>query len=327
MSEHGSTPTSGITLRDALVPVWVARKPVLVISFAAALLTLVVNLLLPNSYRAEATLLPETDRTRAGLTSQFAGLASLAGVNITGGDISRLYPVILTSDTVLRAVIESRYRSLAYSDSVNLIKYYQLDSEPVDRQMDDAVRKLKGALSAAFDTRTSVVTVSLEIGEPQLAADVLNRMLAELDAFLKEKKTGSASEQRKWIESRLTQVKAELRVAEDALRDFRERNRRITDSPQLMLVQERLARDVQVKSTIDVELMKQAELEKIEELKQVSTINVLDEGRAPVKKSGPKRATNTAVAFLLGIAATSGYFAVRQLYGSQLIGFLKSFRP
>jgi len=39
-----------------------------------------------------------------------AGLASLAGVNVSGGDISRLYPVILTSESVLTEVLQRRLR-------------------------------------------------------------------------------------------------------------------------------------------------------------------------------------------------------------------------
>ena len=53
-----------------------------------------------------------------------------------------------------------------------------------------------------------------------------------------------------------------------------------------------------VKSTIAIELKKQYELAKIEEIKNISIVNVLDPARPPVKKERPKRATNAALAFL-----------------------------
>ena len=65
----------------------------------------------------------------------------------------------------------------------------------------------------------------------------------------------NASEQRKWIEARLTEVKEDLEKSENRLKEFREKNRRIVDSPQfspkrcisgLLLEQERLIRDVQI---------------------------------------------------------------------------------
>jgi uncharacterized protein involved in exopolysaccharide biosynthesis len=93
-----------------------------------------------------------------------------------------------------------------------------------------------------------------------------------------------------------------------------------------MLKQERLLRDVEIKNTIDMELVKQAEIAKIEEIKQISTINILDEGRAPVKKERPRRATNAAIAFLLTLVGASSFYAVRSLYGDRIREHVKSFR-
>jgi uncharacterized protein involved in exopolysaccharide biosynthesis len=98
----------------------------------------------------------------------------------------------------------------------------------------------------------------------------------------------------------------------------------VTDSPQLLLEQERLAREVQVKGTIDLELRKQAEIAKIDEIKQVTTINVLDEGREPVKKDRPKRATNAAIAFLVTLFGSSGFFSARSLYGARIREYMRS---
>lgn len=326
MANPESTPHQEISFRDIFTPIWVERKRVLVISVVVALVVLGVNFVLPKSFKAVATLLPEADKGKLGLTNQFAGLASLAGVNLASGDISRLYPMILTSESVLTGVIQRKYATERFKDSVTLIQYFEIDDEPPAKSLDEALNTLKGLMAVSFDIKTSVVSVSLEMREPQLAADVLNSALHELDAFLKEKKSNTATEQRKWIESRLVQVNSELRRAEEVFKNFREKNRRVTDSPELMLEQERLSRDVQVKSTIDVELLKQAELAKIEEIKQISTISVLDEGRAPLKKSGPKRATNTAIAFVLALACTSGYYSIRSLYGKKISTYIRSYK-
>jgi uncharacterized protein involved in exopolysaccharide biosynthesis len=143
-------------------------------------------------------------------------------------------------------------------------------------------------------------------------------VVAETDKFLREKKTTNASEQRKWIEQRLTQVEVELRSAEESLKNFRERNRRVGDSPQLLLEQERFMRDVQVKSTMFIELKKQAELAKIEEIKNITLVNVLDEARAPVKKTRPKRALVTVLVFLSALIGVAGYFSIWPIYGPTL---------
>jgi uncharacterized protein involved in exopolysaccharide biosynthesis len=299
---------------------------VLVISLIVGLVTLGVNFLLPQYFKATAIILPDTDKGKMGLSAQLSGLASLAGVSVGGGDVSKLYPVILTSDTVLLAVIDRKYATQRYKDSVDLVQYFDPGESTPEKNMDKALKSLRDLLTVGIDNKTSVVSISLEMREPQLAADVLNAIIGELDRLLREKKSGSASEQRKWIEDRLVQVDRELREAEESLKDFRERNRRVTDSPELLLTQDRLMREVTVKGTIDVELRKQAEIAKIEEIKQVTTINVLDEGRPPVRKERPRRATNAAIAFVLTLLAVGGYYGGRESYGEKIKGMLEELR-
>lgn len=307
-----------IRFEDAVAAIWAERKRIAIISLTAALLALGISFLLPKYFKSTAVLLPETDKSKLGSLSQIAGLASLAGVNVPGNtDISRLYPSILASETVLRGVIEKEYSTERISKSVNLIDYFELSAPTPEENFDEALTNLRDLLTTSLDPKTSIVTVTVEMREPKLAAEVLNTVIAETDKFMRQKKTTNASEQRKWIEERLTQVQTELRSAEEALKNFRERNRRVGDSPQLLLEQERFMRDVTVKSTIFVELKKQAELAKIEEIKNIAIVNVLDEARAPVKKERPKRGIITVSVLLLAFVVTSGYFILRPLYSDR----------
>jgi uncharacterized protein involved in exopolysaccharide biosynthesis len=305
------TEKEGPTLQEILVPIWANRKRILVISFAAALVTLGINFLLPVYYKSTATLLPETQKDKLSALGQFADIASLAGVNVPGSEIARLYPTIVNSETILRNVILRKYKTNAFADSVNLIEYFGYDDDPPAEAMDKALKELKGLLSASFENKTSTVTISVEMREPELAATVLNTIIAELDNFMRSKRVTNASEQVKWISARLREVEQDLRRAEDRLKEFRERNRRVADSPELLMQQERLLRDVQVQSTVFVELKKQYELAKLEEIKNITIVNVLDPGRVPVKKERPKRATNAGVAFLISLGGLFLYYGTK----------------
>ena len=316
-----------VRLEDSLARIWAKRKRILIISAAAGTFAALVNFLLLSLYfKSTATLLPDTEKNRLGALSQYAGIAQLAGVNVSGGDVARLFPVIVTSEAVLRNVIERSYQTAKSSQPVDLIQYFELDEGTREKNIDAALKNLKDLLSVSLETKTSVVTISLEMQEPQLAADVLNAIIDELDSFMRQKRITSATEQAKWISARLREVEVELRMAEDSLKDFREKNRRVSDSPDLLLRQERLIREVTVKSTIFVELKKQFELAKIEEIKNVTVVNVLDKARPPVKKDRPKRATNTAVAFLLVLFGTSAYFAFWPVYGHHITSLVNSVR-
>jgi len=95
------------------------------------------------------------------------------------------------------------------------------------------------------------------------------------------------------------------------LKEFRERNRQIMDSPQLMLEQDRLARDVEISSTVFIELKKQDEVVKIEEIKDTPIINILDPARPPVRRSSPVRRQAALTTFFLSLFAAMGFVAFK----------------
>jgi len=317
-----------VTVEQVIGAIWSERKRILLISLAAGLLTLGVSFLLPVYFKSQAVLLPETDKSKLGSTPQIASLASLAGISVPGGaDISRLYPSILTSETVLRGVIEKVYTTERFNKPVNLITYFDLEEPTPEENFDKALKTLRNLMTTSLEAKTSIVTATVEMREARLSAEVLNTVIEETDKFMRLKKTNNATEQLKWIEERLKQMEVELRNAEEALKNFRERNRRVADSPQLLLEQERFLRDVQVKSTVFIELKRQAELAKIEEIKNVTVVNVLDEARAPVKKERPKRGLTALIVFLAVLAVYTTYIAVMLRYGSylnSLVALLKS---
>ena len=112
-------------------------------------------------------------------------------------------------------------------------------------------------------------------------------------------------------------MKQDLTKSENALKEFREKNRQVL-SPQLLLEQERLIRDVQINATIYTELRKQFELVKIEEVKNIPVINVMDSARAPAKKDKPKRAIIVLSVFFLSFLGAVGYSIVKQQFGDQI---------
>jgi tyrosine-protein kinase Etk/Wzc len=319
---EGKTEVPARKFHELLAPAWQRRKMILLVAAVLAVLTAVVNFfILDLTYNATASLLPETDKSKLGAMSQFSGLAQLAGVSVPGSEISRLYPVILSSETVLLPVVETKYKTQRFPDSVDLVTYFDITRPTRAENLDKCLVRLRGRLTTTYETKTSTVLITAEMEEPQLAADVLNAAVKQLDQFMRSKRINSAAEQAKWISTRLIEVERELRSAEDALKVFRERNRRIVDSPELILMQERMMREIKVKSTVFEELKKQYELAKIEEIKNTTIVNVLDTARAPVRKYHPSRATNTAIAFVLGLIGMSIWFAAKPVYEGKVRAF------
>jgi tyrosine-protein kinase Etk/Wzc len=318
---------ASISMHDILLPIWHARKRILIATSAAIVLTYLVNLFLfPVYYKSTATLLPETEKSKLLSLGQFADVAQkLLGDNIPGSEIARLYPIVVSSETVLRNVALRKYASLRFKDSVDLIQYFELDEPTREENMYKCLRELRSLMNASNEAKTGIVTISVEMREPQLAADVLNTIVAELDNFMRKKKVTTASEQLKWIDVRLRDVKLALGVAEDSLSAFRQANRRVNDSPELLLRQERLLREVQVQSTVFIELKKQFELAKLEEIKNITIVNVLDPGRAPVKKERPTRLLNSSIIGLIVLFGLSAYQVGISVFRENLNAFRNRF--
>lgn len=301
---------------NILPAAWTHRKGLLTAATIVAAATLIVNLLLPAWYRTTAKLLPDLERSRPVGLGQAAEVAQLVGVGGPSQDPGRLYPAILTSETILREAILTRYRTQTHPDSVDLIGVFNPRGETPEENLETISSRLRDLMGVQFESRTGVVTVSLEMRDPQLAADVLNTIIGSLDLFMRRKRATNATEQRKWVEMRLRDIRLELRTAEENLRSFREKNRRMLDSPLLLLEQERYVREVQMKSAVLIELIKQLELAKIEEIRNIAIVSVLDPARPPVRRERPRRAVNTILAFIGTLLAGAAIVGVRSMYPS-----------
>ena len=316
---EGAEEESSIHWIEILSVLWNSKKLIAYVTGSVTVLAVIVSLLLPEYYRSTATLLPETEKGKLSALGGISDLAALAGVSV-GGEVSlaKLYPTIIKSEAVLKNVIYARYSTKKFREPVDLIQYWEIEEKTPERSYEVALNNLRDGLDVSLDNRTSVVTISILTREPQLSADIVNNITKELDRFIRTKRTTNASEQRKWIEDRLVEVKADLEKSENRLKEFREKNRRVSDSPQLLLEQERLIREVTINSTIYTELKKQQEIVKIEEIKNIAIINVMDDGRAAAKKEKPKRATMVLVSFFLSMAASVIYVIAVYRYDEPL---------
>ena len=80
------------------------------------------------------------------------------------------------------------------------------------------------------------------------------------------------------------------------MKTFRESNRRIENSPSLLLEQGRIEREVSVLTGVFTTLKQQLEMIKIEEVKDAESLVVIDYPNVPLHRSSPKK-TRTILIF------------------------------
>jgi len=318
---------SRIDWMNILSILWNSRKFIGIVTGVVTALAIIYSLILPESFKSTAVILPDADKSKLGSLGGISDLAAIAGISVGGeGSIVKLYPTILKSESVLRGVIYAKYQTKEFSDSVNLIQYWRIKDKNPERDYEVALQNLRAGLDVAMDLKTAVLTMSIETSEPQLSADILNTVIGTLERFIRTKRNTNASEQRKWIEARLIEVKEDLSKAENVLKNFREKNRSISGSPQLLLDQERFMREVQINATMYTELKKQYELVKIEEIRTTPIINVMDYARAAASKERPKRRNIVLVWLMLAFVGSGSYRVVEKMYGKNIQNWYGKFR-
>jgi len=299
---------------------WEYRVRLLQLFLASAAAAIVISLLLPQYFKSTTTILPESDKSRVAGMGGITDFAAMAGVNLGGeSSFGKLYPAIIRSESVLEPVIRKRYWLEGLSDSADLMRYWDLEDEPPARAFERALRVLRDELEVEMDVKSGLTTLSIETKDAHLSAEMLNELTQELDRFLRTKRTTRATEQRRWIEQRLIEVKSDLTRAEELLTRFRVENRRVTDSPRLLLQQERLTRDVTLQSTLFLELKKQHEFARIEEIKNLPVVNVIVVARPAAEKSKPKRSVVVLGLTFVSIVTFAAERVIRRVYWGRFI--------
>lgn len=314
-------------IRPYIQNLWKARRKLIIINGAVLILTLVYLIFLTKPYyRSTITILPDYGSKESTLGS-LASLASLAGVNVGSGSPMEVYQELLTSEAVLSPVIYAKYKTEKYPGPVNLIQYFELEPDdglPPDQQK----RKMfltefkdlsKSALATDVGRTNKILTVAVTMPEAQLSADVANKVVESLDSYIRTKKKSYSSEQRQYIEKRLGQVKDSLSLSENKLLDFKEKNKSVYQSPALLLEQTRLTRGVEILNAVFLELSKQLELAKIDEVKDTPVLNVQEFAKNPVIKAGPRRRSGLVIIMFLSLFFTIFFTMfwpdIRKYYG------------
>jgi uncharacterized protein involved in exopolysaccharide biosynthesis len=310
---------------ELIALLWSKKKFIILVTLITTAVFIGLTFLMTPTYLSSTVILPDMGKDKLG---PLGDLASLAGINIGGEVIMvKLYPDIIQSEAVLTPVIENKYKSKFYDQPVNLIEYFEIEEETPRRTQEVILERMRKLLKIEMSQKTGLLTYSIETKDAQVSADILNKITDELNNFLLTKKATNAGEQRKWIDQRLKEVKVDLSKAENLLKEFREKNRRVIDSPQLLLEQERLIRAVTIQTTVYSTLIQQYEMAKIEELKYVPIINVLDGAIPAARKKSPKRSYFAIAGMFLSFFGAVGYVIVKNKYSSDVEKYLKIFKP
>ena len=243
----------------------------------------------------------------SGNVSQAAGLAAQFGISLPTGQSEQkwVYPEIIKSRTLAKAVLKESFDTEEFGPQKSLLQILTYgNGEPKFEQeklLIIGVEKLIGMIDVYEDMKTAIVTLNINASEPKLAMEINKVLIEQLDAHQKNYNKTKTSDTKHFIEGRIVDTENELITAEENLKVFMDRNRRIENSPALQLEKQRLEREVTVLTGVFTTLKQQLETTKIEEVKESDYVVIVDAPEIPLAQSKPNKKIMVFLASILGI--------------------------
>ena len=253
-----------IDLLDYLRVIWRYRWMILILCLVAMSVTGVVSFLKPRQYQAAVTVVPPLDilqKESAGGLGAMSNPLIRQMMNTTTDTISKMYVEILESREVADAII----------DRFHLMNVY----EKVEYR-DDARQQLQRNTTIKT-TDGGAVKVTVLDRDPNRVAAIATAYVETLDKQNKRLSAGQATSKRKFLENHLKEVEAKLSKIDTTL-----------------------SREVETQERVYQMLVEQYEMAKIEEARNMPTIQVLD---PPVMPERPVPRGVVRKGILAGIAA------------------------
>jgi uncharacterized protein involved in exopolysaccharide biosynthesis len=255
----------------------------------------------PKSFTTESQFMPKGARGGG----QLSGLAAQFGVNFGGGDAMnspQFYLDLMETRQLLLPVAQKQYRITTDSGVISgdLIRIYHIKPDRPRVMQVKVVEALQRQVKSVVSPKTGVITLTVVTGNPELSLQVSQNILDQVNIYNLATRQRQAAAERVFAERQVGEKRAELRQAESDLENFLESNRLYRQSPQLTLEYNRLQREVDRRNQIYSTLLSAYETARIEEVKDLPVITVIEPPELPIVADRRGGARKTAIGLLVG---------------------------
>ncbi len=208
------------------------KKMIAGIVMAVSVIAVVTSLLMAKTFKADAVIIPVSSKGGGGgmsaLSSQFGGLASLAGMSLSSGpgDAEKLLAILKSRTIVENVINRENLMPILFEKQWDAAANRWKSSDPEKMpDMEMAVRKMKGAVVISDDKKAKTIKITGTFKTPDLAARIVNAYLDELQNFINANALTTAKRNRLFIEGQLAENKEDLLEAGKEINAFYQGNR------------------------------------------------------------------------------------------------------
>ena len=306
--------------------IWKEKIWVVLITLVFALGGIYYALTAREEFVSTGKILPEY-QSKAGGLSQFAGLASLAGVDLSsaaggGSDAVRpdLYPDVLKSTPFFLELLKIKVRtkdnkemlfSQFYDNFVLDNKIEEKDTKikfptsiqyiAVSYQTEKNLKDLRERIGAVIDKKTGLITVTVKLPDPVVATIITDYGMNFLTNYITNYRTEKSKRDLNFLAERLDAAKGKYF-------NNQAKKAQYSDQYQLSMMKlqaadlqrERIESEYKLSSSFYNTLLQKYEEAKLKVQQETPVIKVLEPPVVPNKRSEPKRAIIVLIATFLG---------------------------
>lgn len=227
-----------IDLRELFGIIWKGKWWIIAVTFIFAVASVGIALYLPNEYKATAVVQPNESGgggKLSRLAGQFGGLASLAGINLGGGESSDaiIAMEIMKSWGFAEQFIQKHnlavplFAAKEWEQSSNKLIFdkglYDPKSKKWTREPPkgktieptswELYEKYKERISVSQDDETGLVTVAVTYFSPEMSKQWVDWLVEDINQYMKERALKDANESIQYLEEQINETSvAEIRT-------------------------------------------------------------------------------------------------------------------
>ncbi|MDP5033264.1 Wzz/FepE/Etk N-terminal domain-containing protein [Paraglaciecola sp.] len=301
VSVQSSGSNDEIDLAELWKAIWSAKWLIIAITSIFVFAAVFYALYLPNIYKSEALLAPvETEQQGglAGLAGQFGGIASLAGLNLTGGagDKTDLALEILKSREFFSMfnqkhnILPDLMAAKSWDMTINLVIYdedlYLIQRDEWVRDVDppkqikpsiqESIKIFKDKLNIAVNKDTGIVTVSVEHYSPYVAKQWIEWLIEDINLHMKNRDKHEAEQNIAYLQTQIEKTTVS-----------------------------------ELKNLLYQLIEEQTKTLMFAEVREEYIFKIIDKAFVPEEKASPKRAIIVVLGFILGAILSVSFVLVR----------------
>jgi capsular polysaccharide biosynthesis protein len=316
-----------IDLIELATQLWAERKFLLKCCGVAMVVGLVVAFSIPKEYTTSVKLAPEVSDPSKKLGG-LGGLAAMAGVNLnsqvgTDAISPDLYPDVVSSipfllelfpvevqdkkeelNTTFYAYMQEHQKKAWWGYVIGIpgkmivaIKDLFTEKEEEGKGLDpyrltveqsEVIKSLQERISASVDKKTMVITVSVQMQDPLISADMTKVVVEKLQGYITDYRTQKVKQDLEFTEKVFQEARQSYYTAQKAYAVFEDGNKNII-SASYRTEQERLKNEMTLTFNVYNTLAQKLEQDKLRVQEQTPVYTVLSPATVPLKASSPKK--------------------------------------